>query len=72
MEIEGEAYFEVVKDKKRIFKVLSYGQTVDVLGTHFNVNAYKDEPTIKTTLVEGSVKVSSHGRSTIIVPGQQA
>jgi len=71
VEIEGEAYFEVAKDKKRPFKVLSDDQVVEVLGTHFNVNAYRDEANIKTTLAEGSVKVSSNGISNTITPGQQ-
>ena len=72
VEIEGEAYFEVAKDKKKPFKVFSDDQVVEVLGTHFNVNAYKDEANIKTTLAEGSVKVSSDGVSNMITPGQQA
>jgi ferric-dicitrate binding protein FerR (iron transport regulator) len=72
VEIEGEAYFEVAKDKKKPFKVLSDDQVVEVLGTHFNVNAYRDEPNIKTTLAEGSVKVFSDGVSNTIMPGQQA
>lgn len=71
VEIEGEAYFEVAKDKKRPFKVVSDDQVVEVLGTHFNVNAYRDEANIKTTLAEGSVKVSSDGVSNTITPGQQ-
>ena len=45
---------------------------VAVLGTHFNINAYRDEPTIKTTLLEGSVKVSMGTSLTITKPGQQA
>ena len=72
VEIEGEAYFEVAKDKKKPFKVFSDDQVVEVLGTHFNVNAYKDEANIKTTLAEGSVKVSSDEVSNMITPGQQA
>lgn len=71
VEIEGEAYFEVAKDKRKPFKVFSDDQAVEVLGTHFNVNAYRDEPNIKTTLAEGSVKVSSDGISNTITPGQQ-
>ncbi|HEY0770016.1 MAG TPA: FecR domain-containing protein, partial [Sphingobacteriaceae bacterium] len=72
VEIEGEAYFEVAADKKRPFKVLSDGQVIEVLGTHFNVNAYRDENKVKTTLLEGSVKISSGAVSNIIKPGQQA
>ena len=70
--LDGEAYFEVSKDKKHPFVVESKGQFVEVLGTHFNVNAYKDEPQIATTLLEGSVKVNVKGRTQLIRPGQQA
>jgi len=57
--LEGEAYFQVAKDKKHPFIVESKGQRVEVLGTHFNINAYADEGATKTTLLEGSVSVSS-------------
>lgn len=70
--LDGEAYFEVAKDKNRRFIVNSGIQSVEVLGTHFNINAYLDEPSIKTTLVEGSVKVSAGQYSTLLVPGQQS
>lgn len=72
--ITGEVYFEVAKDKSKPFHVLSNGQEIEVLGTHFNVNAYGDESLVKTTLLEGSVKVSnlvSHS-SNLLKPGQQA
>jgi transmembrane sensor len=59
VKLEGEAYFEVAKDKKHPFVVSSNGQEVEVLGTHFNINGYAEEGTTKTTLLEGSVKVSS-------------
>jgi transmembrane sensor len=72
VQLDGEAYFEVSKDKKHPFVVESKGQFLEVLGTHFNVNAYKDEPQIATTLLEGSVKVSVNGRTQLIRPGQQA
>ena len=58
VEISGEGYLEVAKMKNRPFIVSSKGQQVEVLGTHFNINAYSDEPLTKTTLLEGSVKVS--------------
>jgi ferric-dicitrate binding protein FerR (iron transport regulator) len=58
VELTGEAYFEVAKDAAHPFKVNSNGQEVTVLGTHFNINSYNDEPSTKTTLLEGSVKVS--------------
>jgi ferric-dicitrate binding protein FerR (iron transport regulator) len=72
VELTGEAYFEVAHNAKKPFKVISNGQTVEVLGTHFNVNAYNDEHGIKTTLLEGSVKVAAEGVSSIIKPGEQA
>ncbi|WP_316841275.1 FecR family protein [Pedobacter gandavensis] len=75
VELSGEAYFEVEKDKAHPFKVVSDGQEVQVLGTHFNINSYKDEGGIKTTLLEGSVKVTSKGTKqaeVIIKPGEQA
>lgn len=70
--LNGEAYFEVAKDKRHPFVVKSEGQEVRVLGTHFNINAYKDEPGIKTTLLEGSVKVIAGALQAVIKPGQQS
>ena len=72
VQLTGEAYFEVAKNKKMPFRVKSANQTVEVLGTHFNINSYQDEPSIKTTLLEGAVKVSSGSASISIIPGQQA
>lgn len=72
VELTGEAYFEVVKNKQQPFYVNAKGIEVEVLGTHFNVNAYADEPFIKTTLVEGSVKVSRKDNSVLVSPGEQA
>jgi ferric-dicitrate binding protein FerR (iron transport regulator) len=69
--ITGEAYFEVAKDKKMPFIVSFGGQRVEVLGTHFNICAYRDQLT-KTTLLEGSVKISSGNKKQLLVPGQQA
>jgi transmembrane sensor len=75
--ITGEVYFEVAKDKNKPFRVQtnSYSE-VQVMGTHFNVNAYPEEDDVKTTLLEGSVKVlltkGSAGRSVVLQPGQQA
>ena len=70
--LSGEAYFEIAKDKKRPFKVETGKQVVEVLGTHFNINAYGDEGFYKTTLLEGSVKILSSTDSVIIKPGEQA
>jgi len=72
VELNGEAYFEVAKHKNSRFRVISGMQTVEVLGTHFNVNAYSDEQAIKTTLLEGAVSVSTPKASTLIEPGEQA
>lgn len=69
VELTGEAYFEVAKDKTKPFLVKSKGQEVEVLGTHFEVNAYPDEQSIRTTLIEGSVKLN--GQLTL-KPGQQS
>ncbi|NVM65184.1 hypothetical protein FHW88_003488 [Mucilaginibacter sp. SG538B] len=70
--LNGEGYFEVTKNKAMPFRVKSALQTIEVLGTHFNVNAYGDEALLKTTLLEGSVKVTSATNSILIVPGEQA
>jgi len=70
----GEAYFEVSKDKTKPFTVSTANQDIEVLGTHFNVNAYENEPTNRTTLVEGRVKIKPKfpGKSVVLAPGQQA
>ncbi|ARS40376.1 hypothetical protein CA265_12200 [Sphingobacteriaceae bacterium GW460-11-11-14-LB5] len=72
VKISGEAYFEVAHNKKMPFKVESRGQVVEVLGTHFNIMAYADEEIIKTTLLEGSVKIFNNRQSQLLKPGQQA
>jgi transmembrane sensor len=56
--LSGEAYFEVKKDKAHPFVVQTDKQEVTVLGTHFNISAYRDEAVVRTTLVEGSVSVA--------------
>ena len=72
VEITGEAYFEIAKDVNRPFYVKANALTVEVLGTHFNINAYSDEPVLKTTLLEGSVRVKKAGESVVMAPGQEA
>lgn len=81
VKLSGEAYFEVAKDKAHAFFVKTTKQEIKVLGTHFNVSAYHDEPETKTTLLEGSVQVSRLVKNTvnklnkeelILVPGQQS
>jgi ferric-dicitrate binding protein FerR (iron transport regulator) len=64
--ITGEAYFEVAKDKTRPFRVLADDTYIEVLGTHFNVNAYKDEGPVRTTLLEGSVRINN----SLMKPGE--
>ncbi|MBV4360396.1 FecR family protein [Pinibacter aurantiacus] len=71
VEVTGQAYFEVAKNPKQPFKVKVGTQTIDVLGTHFNVNSY-DDHSIQTTLLEGAVKVNANGDSKLMQPGQQA
>lgn len=85
VEITGEAYFEVVHNAKMPFRVYintpsGDGGIIEDIGTHFNVNAYSDESNIKTTLLEGSVRVSTGHHSSLVnpnssltlLPGEQA
>ena len=71
IEITGEAYFEIAKNREMPFIVAVNGAEVQVLGTHFNINAYNDEDNVRTTLLEGSVKFVSGDNSNILKPGQQ-
>ena len=71
--ITGEAYFEVAKNVKMPFKVkINESSEVEVLGTHFNINAYVDETSINTTLLEGSVRITANKKVQLLSPGQQA
>lgn len=70
--LEGEGYFEVAKDPTKKFMVEAGGLITEVLGTHFNINAYPGESGVYATLLEGSVRVSNEGGSVLITPGQQA
>ncbi len=78
VELSGEAYFEVAKDTQHPFIVTTEKQKLEVLGTHFNISAYKDERSVMTTLIEGSVKVSplksvgTPTKSVILRPNQQS
>ncbi|HEY4289221.1 MAG TPA: FecR domain-containing protein [Puia sp.] len=69
--LNGEAYFEVAGDKDKPFRVMVGNMQVNVLGTHFNVMAYEDENTIRTTLLEGAVQVTNGGASHLLKPGQE-
>ena len=68
VELKGEAYFEVAKDKMHAFVVKTSGQELEVLGTHFNISSYQDEVSTKSTLLEGSVRIGH----TVLEPGEQA
>lgn len=80
VELRGEAYFEVAHDAGRPFQVRSDGQLITVLGTRFNVAAYSDELSTRTTLLEGKVKVMTMrpqgeqraGEGKTLKPGQQS
>ncbi|WP_181151245.1 FecR family protein [Sphingobacterium gobiense] len=72
VELVGEAYFEVSQDKSKPFRVIADKAKIEVLGTHFNVMAYKDEKSMVATLLEGSIKISSKHGEKILSPGQQA
>lgn len=71
VELSGEGYFEVAHNQSMPFIVATDRQEIKVLGTHFNVQAYKDEPLARTTLLEGSVKVSGKGGDETLKPGEQ-
>jgi transmembrane sensor len=70
--LTGQAYFEVAHNKRQPFRVEAGGTSVQVLGTHFDVMAYPDEPGVRTTLLEGSVNVSRAGQQARLRAGQQA
>lgn len=70
--VTGEAYFEVAGKRGQPFEVLANGVKVEVLGTHFNINAYDDEPAVKTTLLEGAVKVRNGNGAEVLRPGEEA
>ena len=70
--ITGEAYFEVAHNARQPFHVKVNAVDVEVLGTHFNINGYSDEPFVKTTLLEGSVRIKDHEKTVLINPGEQA
>ncbi|MGN6297522.1 MAG: FecR family protein [Ginsengibacter sp.] len=70
--LTGEAYFEIAKNREKPFLVSVNGMQVEVLGTHFNINAYQDENSMRTSLLEGSVKITKGAVSDMLKPGQQA
>ncbi|MDO6431963.1 FecR domain-containing protein [Flavitalea sp. BT771] len=70
--VSGEAYFEVAKDKSKPFRVAANDMMITVTGTHFNVNAYGDEPYFATTVLEGGVKVTRNSKTVILSPNEQS
>lgn len=71
--VTGEVYFEVVSEKTRLFTARINQETeIQVLGTHFNINAYSDEKEISATLLKGSVRVVNGEKEKLIMPGEQA
>ncbi|UEG55182.1 DUF4974 domain-containing protein [Mucilaginibacter daejeonensis] len=70
--LTGEGYFEVAHNAKKPFTVMTADQQVMVLGTRFNINSYRDNAGILTTLLEGSVRVTEAGFGQMIKPGEQA
>lgn len=70
--LEGEAYFEVTKDKEHPFRVMTNREvSVKVLGTSFNVRAYSEDKEVETVLEEGSVEMAAAGHHVLLVPGQK-
>ena len=69
--ITGEAYFEIAQDTRMPFKVMAYDMEVEAQGTQFNVNAYIDEPVLKTTLLKGSLRLSKNSAKHVLQPMQQ-
>jgi len=80
LKLQGEAYFEVAKvntsvhgvKQRKPFIITVNNKSIKVLGTHFNVRAYNSEPALKTTLLEGSVRVADGNNTRKLVPGEQA
>ena len=72
VEISGEAYFEIAHNASKPFLIDVNGLEVRVLGTHFNINAYADESSVKTTLLQGSVRLTKADAIATLKPGQQA
>lgn len=71
VELQGEGYFEVTKDRKHPFIVNTKRQEVEVLGTHFNVNAYEEAPASITTLLEGAVRIKAASAQEVLKPNEQ-
>jgi len=72
VDLTGEGYFEIAKNEAMPFHVKMNNMEVEVLGTHFNIMAYDNEEAIKTTLLQGAVKINTGGITKILKPGEQA
>ncbi|HEU4554919.1 MAG TPA: FecR domain-containing protein [Chitinophaga sp.] len=71
VKLTGEAYFEVAGNPQQPFKVMANGMEVQVLGTRFNISAYEDESAVKTTLMQGAVKLVAPASQVALQPGEQ-
>ncbi len=71
VETKGEAYFEVAHNASKPFRVKTGNIIIEDIGTAFNINAYGDEPAVKTTLVEGSIRLHAGSNNKILRPGMQ-
>jgi ferric-dicitrate binding protein FerR (iron transport regulator) len=72
VELSGEAFFEVNKSAGKPFRVLIKDAEVKVLGTHFDIMAYENEPVSKTTLIDGAIRLESDAKQFELKPGEQA
>ncbi|MCW3467609.1 FecR family protein [Chitinophaga nivalis] len=72
VELSGEAYFEISNNARQPFEVIANNTNITVLGTRFNIMAYQNETAVKTTLLQGAVKVSRQQESRLLKPGEQS
>lgn len=72
VELSGEAYFEIAKDKEKPFFIHTDKSETEVLGTSVNISAYTDDDTVAATLIEGSIRTGIRQDQVILVPGEQA
>ena len=72
VEVTGQVFFEVAHNSRNPFRVITKGQTIEDIGTSFNIKAYDNEPWVKVTLAEGKVNVLNASATAILTPGQQA
>jgi ferric-dicitrate binding protein FerR (iron transport regulator) len=70
--VTGEVYMEVARNASKPFMVRTAASEIQVLGTSFNINAYPNEDTVRTTLLEGSVRIKANGQHQLLTPGEQS